>query len=349
MSVTLQDVAREAGVSIRTVSRVINNRAEIAATTRQRVQAVIDQLEYRPNTLARGLVMGRTRSVAVVIPQITNPFFPEFVQGVESVARDQDYHVFLCNTDENAEQEFKTLDALASKQVDGVVLCGTRLSQEQLARAATQLKLVVVTSRTLADIPVINTLGRDGLQQITQHLIQLGHCQIGHIGWVQPGSSDRLDGYKEALRQNNLRVKDENIEIVNRAVIEQGRAATHALLARSPELTALTCYNDLVAIGVLQACAARSLQVPQEMAVVGFDDVQLASLVTPALTTMRVPRHHLGQTAMRLLLELMIEHPHTGQDATPHRINIPTSLVIRESCGGKEADSVNCGGKGHEE
>lgn len=329
MSATLRDVAREAGVSIRTVSRVVNNKDEIADETRQRVLDVIQRLGYRPNTLARSLVSGKTRSLAIVIPQITDPFYPEFVQGVESVARAQDYHVFLCNTDEDPSQELKILEALASKQVEGVILCGTRMSHEQLYQANRLHKLVMVTSRPPAGLTAVNVQEELGVVTLTTHLIELGHRAIGHIPRLQNGVSARLDGYRQAMQQHGLPTPSAYVEPVIHSTIEEGRAATLRLLDRVPQLTAITCYNDLVAIGALQACAARGSNVPQDISVVGFDDILLASLIDPPLTTMHVSRFELGHIATERLLCMLHEQDSSGQTQEPYHNELPTELIVR--------------------
>ncbi|MCB0189354.1 MAG: LacI family DNA-binding transcriptional regulator, partial [Caldilineaceae bacterium] len=243
MSATLRDVALEAGVSIRTVSRVVNNRAEIAQSTRQRVLTAINKLDYRPNSLARSLVSGKTRSIAVVIPQITDPFYPEFVQGVESVARVAEYHVFLSNTDDDPVQEYRALEALAGKQVEGVILCGTRLSHEQLVRANALHNLVVVTDRPPREIPSIHVQEEEGLTAITTHLLQLGHRAIAHIARPQYNRSSRQVGYQRALESAGVPVEQWLVESISVADIENGRGAATALLTHTPQLTAITCYN----------------------------------------------------------------------------------------------------------
>lgn len=328
MTATLRDVALEAGVSIRTVSRVVNNKSEIANTTRQRVLAAISKLDYRPNSLARSLVSGKTRSIAVVIPQITDPFYPEFVQGVESIARGQEYQVFLCNTDDDPLQEWSALEMLAGKQAEGVILCGTRLNHEQLRCANAMHNLVVVTDRPPQGIPSIHVQEEEGLAAITTHLIRLGHREIGHIARPQYGRSARLTGYQAALTADGIPVTPHNIESIAVANIENGRVATMALLQRNPALTALTCYNDLVAIGALQACKALGKRVPSDLAIVGFDDINLAALVAPALSTVRVERRKLGQMASDLLMQIM-DNP--SAPLVPWEL--PTTIVVRDSCG----------------
>ena len=174
MSVTMRDVADKANVSLMTVSRVVNNRDEISEATRQHVLSVIDELEYQPNALARGLVLGRSLSVGMLIPQITDPFFPDVVLGAERVAHSQQYSLFLCNTSEDPEQELHYVNVLAGKQVDGIILCGTRLKNAQLSEIATRHRTVVLTGRRPAGTATIRIQAELGMYALTSHMIRLG-------------------------------------------------------------------------------------------------------------------------------------------------------------------------------
>ncbi|HEY65796.1 MAG TPA: LacI family transcriptional regulator [Caldilineae bacterium] len=328
MPVTMRDVARRAGVSIKTVSRVVNNQGEISEATRQRVLKAIEELGYRPNALARGLVSGKTLTVALIIPQITDPFFPEVVLGVESVARKHGYSVFLCNTNEDPQQELAYVEVLASKQVDGIILCGSRLNADQLSKVASLHRVSILTSRKPRSAAVVSIPGEAGLYEITSHLIRLGHKKIGHIGWWTEDESERLDGYRRALREHGIEGNERWVMRLPQVSIENAHRAARQLLERASEITAISCYNDLVAIGVLQACKELGRRVPVDLAVVGFDDIPLASLVTPALTTMRVPRYELGRMVMELLLRVI-----EADGDYEERLYVQPQLVIRESCG----------------
>jgi len=332
----MRDVARKAGVSIKTVSRVVNDQGEISEATRQRVLTAIEELGYRPNVVARSLVSGETLSVALIIPQITDPFFPEVVLGVESVARQRGYSVFLCNTNEDPQQELEYVDVLASKQVDGFILCGSRLNAEQLSQVAARHRVSILTSRKPRSAAVISIPGEAGLCEITSHLVRLGHRAIGHVGWRVADESERLDGYCRALQEHGIEVDERRIVCMPRVSIENGRQAAKQLLEQAPEITAISCYNDLTAIGVLQACAELGRKVPDDVAVVGFDDIPLASLVTPALTTMRVPRYRLGEMVMELLLKVI-----AANGAYEERLYVQPELIVRESCGARARVAVN--------
>jgi LacI family transcriptional regulator len=326
----MRDVAREAGVSIRTVSRVVNNLGEISEDTRQRVLAVIKELGYRPNAVARGLVSGKTSSVAVIIPQITDPFYPEFVHGVEGVAHQEGYGVFLCNSNGDPQQELNYMEELGSRRVDGVILCGSRLDAERLTQVAAHHRVAVVTSRHPQAAATVSIPGRQGLHEITSHLINLGHWAIGHVGRRAPDECERVDGYMEALSDAGIGIDERRISYAGREGIEAGRLAAWLLFERAPELTAVTTYNDLLAIGTLQVCAELGRRVPDDVAVVGFDDLCLAALVTPALTTMRVPRYRLGEMAMALLQKVM-----ASEGTYEEHLSVGLQLVVRDSCGAK--------------
>lgn len=324
----MRDVANAANVSIKTVSRVVNNQGEISESTRQRVLAAIRQLGYRPNIVARGLVSGRTASVALIIPQITDPFFPELVLGVEGVAHRQGYSVFLCNTNEDPQQELDYIDILAGKQVDGMILCGSRLNAEQLDTVATQHRVAALTSRRPEHVAVISIPSRVGVCQTTSHLARLGHRQIGFVGLQSPGDVERLLGYYDGLAAQGFAPNERYVGMVSTITVERARQRAYELLIAAPEITAVACYNDLAALGVMQAATALGRRVPEDLAVVGFDDIPLASMVSPSLTTMHVPRRLLGQRLMELLLKVI-----AAQGTYEEHATVDLQLVVRESCG----------------
>src|SRR5262245_5188990 len=230
MPITLQDVAIKAGVSAKTVSRVINNQGEISEATRQRVLRIIDELGYRPNALARSLVSGKSSTVALIIPQITDPFFPEVMLGVENVARQHGYSVFLCNTNDDPQQELFYVDILATKRVDGIILCGSRLNAEQLTQVARQHRVSILTSREPRGSAVISIPGEAGLHEITTHLINLGHQHLAHIGLQIAEENDRLSGYRRALSDHGLQADERHVAMVSKVSIEAGQAAARQVL-----------------------------------------------------------------------------------------------------------------------
>ena len=306
--VTMADVARQAGVSLMTVSRVINDKEGVSRATRRRVLRVVEELGYRPSGIARGLATRRTGTLGFVVPDVANPFFADVTRGAERVAYAEGYNVFLCNTDEDSERELAVLHSLEEKRVDGLVLCSSRLADRELHEIVGRHPAVVLVNRRLGPeedrrVGVVVVDDVAGGRMATQHLLDSGHRAIGFLTGPPASRSGRgrTEGYRAALASAGLS-HDPAWVTPCPADVEGGHRGAKNLLEAHPELTALVCYNDLVAVGVLHACVELGRQVPDGLAVVGFDDILLAALVTPPLTTCRVPRCDLGAAAMRLLL-----------------------------------------------
>jgi LacI family transcriptional regulator len=327
--VTMADVAREAGVSSMTVSRVINDKGDVSRATRQRVLSVIERLDYRPSGIARGLATRRTGTLGLVVPDVANPFFADVARGVEHVAYAEGYNVFLCNTEEDPGRELAVLKSLEEKRVDGLVVCSSRLDEDELRSVVTRHPTAVLVNRRLEGQAVHSVLVDDetGGRLATQLLVEAGHRAVGLLGGppVSHSGCQRARGYRAALAEAGL-ANDLGWVRHCPPVVQGGQEAARELLSAYPWLTALFCYNDLVAIGVLQACADLGRQVPEDVAVVGYDDIPLAALVTPALTTCRVPRYELGAQAVRLLLDQI----HGCSDGCDEVVLKP-ELVLRAS------------------
>lgn len=325
----MADVAREAGVSLMTVSRVINNKEDVSPATRQRVLEIINQLDYRPSSIARGLATQRTGTLGLVVPDVANPFFADVALGVEQKTSAEGYNLFLCNTGEKPQRETDILKSLEEKRVDGVILCSSRLEDSDLESLLKRHPAVVLVNRPSSIPGIFSVLvdDRAGGEMTTRHLLQSGHRAIGFL--VGPNISysgrQRNIGRQTALRAFGL---EQNPAWVKSCapVVESGESAALELLIEHPELTALICHNDLVAIGVLRACQSLGLDVPGNVAVIGYDDIWVSSLVTPPLTTCRVPRFQLGETAVDLLLN------HIENDATlENPIVLQPELIVRAS------------------
>jgi LacI family transcriptional regulator len=327
----MADVAREVGVSVMTVSRVVNKKGDVSEQTRQRVLNAIERLGYRPSAIARSLATRHTGTLGLVIPDVANPFFAEVARGVEHVAYAEGYNVFLCNTDEDPQRELDILESLEEKRVDGIVLCSSRLENEHLRAITESHGTVVLVNRRLQDdggaTAAVLVDDVAGGRMATEHLLRRGHRKIGFLSGPSGSRSGRgrVEGYRQALGKVGIPVNPGWIRPCA-PVAGAGREAARTLLDEHPEITALLCYNDLVAVGALKACDARGCAVPEDLAVVGFDDIPLAELVTPALTTCRIPRHELGVHAVRLLLAEV----EGGIDENKEIILHP-SLVVRAS------------------
>lgn len=326
---TQADVARLAGVTQATVSFVLNDSQAISVPTetRQRIRDAADMLGYRPNALARGLSSGTSSLVAVTVPGVSD-FFSDVVHGIEDVARQHGYSVIISTTNDDPAQELANLDMFASRQVDGTIICGSRLEADELDRIAQDHRLALLTSKTPVSVGIVKIPGEEGLHKITSHLIGLGHTAIGHIGWQPAGENEREPGYTRALLENGITSDPRWVVVASQTSLEEGAVQLEQLLRRAPELTAITCYSDMLALGALMAAKRLGRRVPDDLAIVGFDDIPAASIVSPALTTIRVPRYKTGQMLMETLLRVI-----NAKGDYEEKQEVELELIVRESCG----------------
>lgn len=328
--VTIRDVAERAGVSRQTVSRAINNAPGIDPDTRKRVLAVARELGYRPSNLARGLKTNRTHTIGLVVPDIANPFFADLARGASEVAYGADYSVLLCNTEERPEREWETLRMLEAHRVDGLFLASSRLSPGQLGEVAEGYAPLVLVNRQMDVHPGVGcVLVNDALaaETATDHLLDRGHRRIGFLGGstqTHSGRERRL-GHTRAMGRAGLE-RRAGWDRPCAPTVEGGRLAALDLLQHHPELTALLAYNDLVAVGAVQACETLGREVPGSCAIVGWDDIVFSSYVSPSLTTMRMPKYHLGEAAMTLLLTLIADPL-----LAPSPTILEAELVVRQT------------------
>jgi LacI family transcriptional regulator len=330
--VNIADVAREAGVSAQTVSRALNNKGEISPETRQRVLQTVDRLGYRPNTLARGLVTQKTSTFGLVVPDIANPFFSEVARGAEDAAHREGYSLLLCNTMENAAREMEALRTLEAQRVDGVLLCSSRLSERDLASMMARLPPVVLVNREAPGANLRSACIDDeaGAYRAVRHLLSSGRRTIAFLAGPAASHSGhrRATGYRRALAEARVAI-DPALSIECAPDIEGGYEAARRAITDHPRTDALLCYNDLVAVGALQALTALDRRVPEDIAVIGFDDILLAALVTPPLTTLRSDRRRLGFEAVRLLLRALTDCAGGCDD-----VLLQPELVVRASAPG---------------
>lgn len=327
--VNIADVAREAGVSSQTVSRALNNKNEISAETRTHVLAVVERLGFRPSTLARGLVTQKTSTLGLVVPDIANPFFSEVARGAEDAAHEAGYSLLLCNTMEDSARESEVLRTLEAQRVDGMILCSSRLSDADLRALMTKLPAVILVNRVLSggDWRSVCIDDEVGARCATQHLLDSGRRTIAFLAGPPASYSglNRARGYQCALSEAGI-PSAADLSLACNPHLEDGYHAARQLLACRPDADAFLCYNDLVAVGALQACAAHGRRVPEDVAVVGFDDILLAGLVTPSLTTLRSAKRALGAEAVRLLLRVA-----AGCADSCENIVLQPELIVRAS------------------
>jgi len=333
---TIRDVAREAGVSTATVSRVLNVTGTVTEGTRRKVLETISRLGYRPSGIARGLSTKRTKTIGLIVSDITNPFFPEIARSVEDVLSVYGYNVILCNTDSQPEKEAAYIGLLLEKRVDGIIFASVRTDNSDLTDLKRNGTPWVLAGRTLPGIDrdcvvVDNALGA---YQATQHLLQLNHRRIGYVSgpFHVSVSMERLAGFRRASA--NYGLNHEQLPIVEGDFKQAGGyAAALKMLMSEPRPTALFVANDLMAIGILEAAHDLSVRVPEDLALVGFDDIPIASLHTIQLTTVAQPKYEIGAAATRMLLDKIDRACVPGQDVSSTKVVLTPKLQIRRTCG----------------
>ncbi|GGM39282.1 LacI family transcriptional regulator [Micromonospora sonchi] len=336
MPVTIRDVARASGVHISTVSRTFSAPHLVNPETRVRVLACAEDLGYRPNRAARALITGRTHNIGLIIADIANPFFPPLIKAAESQARHRDYHVFVADTNEDAAAEEELVHALA-KQVDGVLLCSPRMSNSLIEQLSREVPLVVV-NRQLAGLPCVLMDVGQGARSAIEHLAGLGHREIALLAGPRGSWTSR-----ELRRAAGAAARAAGAELTvlgPNPPTEAGGLA-QAEQVRRAGVTAVLAYNDLMAIGLLEGLDALGVRVPQEVSVVGVDDITLSRLTRPKLTTVATPTAAAGRTAVDMLLQHDTEFPRTGRGGgaavavgarrTTAQVMLQTELVIRDS------------------
>ena len=327
-TVTIADVAERSGVSTATVSRVLSGAAPARDTTRERVLAAARELDYRPSGIARALKRSETRTIGLLITDIGNPFFPQIVRAVEDEAHRRGYGVVLCNAADDPERELAYLDVLLERRVDGLIVASARTTRRHAARlASVPMPVVLVNAEGPAgSLPRIAVAHRRGARLAAEHLLALGHRRLGHI--TAPTSLAgaarlRLAGVIDALRSAGLDATELAVSAGDE-LVEGGARAMEELLATRPDVTGIVCYNDLTAVGALRSARAAGLRVPEDVSIVGFDDIELAAWTDPPLTTVRQPTDVLGRWAV----ERLTEPPAASAN---RRVTLEPTLVVRGS------------------
>jgi LacI family transcriptional regulator len=333
-SVTIRDVARLAEVHPGTVSRALNEqtRGLVNPDTAERVIRAAEELGYRPNPIARGLKTNRSFTVGVLIPDLTNPLFPPIMRGLEDRLGDAGYTLLTVNTDNDPERERNHMAALRARQVDGVIAATARLDVELLAQVANDGIPVVLVNRSLEDgsLPAVTVNDRQGIGLAVDHVVSLGHKRIGHVAGpqnVSTGHQRRL-GFIEAMRAAKLKAPARRISVSTAFTEGEGARTCEELLGHEPRLTAIVAANDRLAIGCYDVLEAHGLRCPEDVSIVGFNDMPFVDRLRPPLTTVRVPQREIGTVAAELLLERLADG---AQDS--RQILLDPALIIRGSTG----------------
>jgi LacI family transcriptional regulator/LacI family repressor for deo operon, udp, cdd, tsx, nupC, and nupG len=330
---TLREVATHAGVSVSTVSRLFNDPDKLTGSTRERVQAAVEALGYRPSRVARRLRIenGHAHMLGVVIPDIQNPFFADVTRGIEDVTREQGYTLLLCNSDEDAERQRDCLDNFRTELVDGVIVPPLSNRDADLERLAEASIPVVCVDRRLHQtrFDTVVSDNEQGAFEAVSHLLGLGHRRIGFIGGISDISTtrERRQGYDRALEEAGVPV-DPALVREGDSRMESGRSRTEALLDLPERPTALFVGNNLMALGALAAVHERGLAIPDELAVVSYDDMPWAMALNPPLTAVSQPGREMGRRAAEMMLQRIAD-----PSRSPSLVVLQPRLVVRRSCG----------------
>src|SRR5665647_1561091 len=330
LTVTIYDVAREAGVSMATVSRVVNNNPNVKPQTRKKVFEAIERLGYRPNAVARGLASKKTTTVGVVIPDISNAIFAEVARGIEDIANMYRYNIILCNADKKKEKEISVINTLLEKQVDGLLFMGGTVTNVHLVafRSSSVPIVLCATTDDNNSIPAVDIDHEEAAFDAVNLLIQEGHRNIGMIsGTLQDPANGyaRFQGYKRALKEANIPINDEHIRVGNYRY-ESGVEAMKYFIDLTDKPTAIFAATDEMAIGAIHAIQDANLKVPEDISVISVDNSRMASMVRPLLTTVAQPMYDIGAVSMRLLTKLM-----NKENVEITKIVLPHEIIIRKS------------------
>ncbi|MGI5183215.1 LacI family DNA-binding transcriptional regulator [Dactylosporangium sp. CA-152071] len=321
MPATIYDVARAVGVSASTVSRALSVPDMVSAATRERVRQAVADLGYRPNRAARGLITGRTGNIGLLVTDLTNPFFPGVVKGVQAGASAADLSVLLMESDEDPGAETGLVRALR-EQVDGIVLCAPRMSEADLRSVAADTPLVLLNRRARG-VPSVTIDNLESSRLVTAHLRELGHRRVAYLVGPRTSWSNR-----ERLRGLRIGASAAGLDLVElrSAAPTFGAGVDAGELVLASGVTAVIAYNDLIALGLLNRFRALGVAVPADVSVVGCDDIAFAGMVSPSLTTLAQPKESLGRAGVDLLLRVL-------DGTAPVRGTVTSRLIIRQSTG----------------
>jgi len=332
-AVTLKDIARETGFHVSTVSRALDPRARSALTDEvvQKVAAVAERMGYRPNRLAAGLRTKRTRTVGLVIPDITNALFPPIVRGVESVLEPLDYVSIIVNTDSSRDRERSQIGVLLERGVDGIIHAAVERDDPFIGDLERQKVPFVTVNRALdhSTAPAVVNDDAGGIREMMKLLVEEGHRDIAHIAGPQRLSTgvERLAAFRAAAEAFGITVPEYYVQRSDRLIETEGRRCAEALLSLSRPPTAILAANDRLALGAFEAIADMGLRCPEDVSVTGFNDNEFLRLIPPGLTTVRVDKLGAGRRAAEILIGL-IDHPDTAPEP---RTILPVEVVRRGS------------------
>lgn len=338
MKITIKDIAKEAGVSIATVSLVLNEKDKhITEATRQRVKDAMKKYNYIPNAMAGSLVTRKTGIIGLILPDITNPFFPGIARGAEDRANEEGYSIIFCNTDDKIEVEEKYIESLTSKMVDGIIIAHSSNS-ERLSDVLERCQIPIILidrdfdSKNVEGKVLVNN--RDAAFNAITYMVEKGYRKIAYLsGSLKTKTAmDRLRGYKEALMENNISFDDKLVKY-GQYRAEWGKKGIEELFQEETDFDAVFCGNDLIAIGAMKEVLRSGFRVPEDIGIMGFDDIYMSQMVEPELTTVKQPNYEMGYQAVNILIQHLREkQAGKGTEKTDHSIVIlDTEITERNS------------------
>jgi len=334
MPITIKDIAKITGVSHATVSRALHGSSLISLETRDRIRQVALDLDYKPSAAARSLKTNRTKVLGVIVNTLADPFFSEILYGIEDTAQDGGYSLFIAASQHDPNRERKIVQAMMEQRTDGVIICSSSFGAEQGSQLLSYgFPIVVVNHQAAGSFHYsIYHDDIDGSRQITRHLIQMGHRRIAYLGNSSSGRTtlDRLAGFRTEMELAGIPIQEDYLVQVPGGEPQMGFDSVKSFLRLQVPPTAVVCFNDMLAIGVLKGCSTAGIKVPEEMSVTGFDNITYSAFTCPSLTTFDQPKRSIGREAAQLLLDLLKEdgsHP----PETPRIKVLKGVLLVRDS------------------
>jgi DNA-binding LacI/PurR family transcriptional regulator len=335
-NVSIKDIALAAGVSHTTVSRALRNSPLISEEVRKNIQQITQEMGYVPNTAAQSLKTNRTHSIGLIVTTIADPFVGRVVRGIEEVARQYHHSVFLSASYNNPENEMEIIRVFRQRHVDGIIIAASKINAEyeqDLLRL--DIPIILINHQTETQFQSLHSVCADdysGARKGVEYLTQLGHRRIGYLGAGNRPRSNRirLQAYRDVLASSGVEAREEWVAIASPEHhyhsddVSDGMVLSNMLIQSG--VTALFCYNDMLAVGAMLTCRSQGIPVPAKISILGFDDIELAQYLTPPITTIHQPKLRLGQLAMEMLLDLLANRP--VENAV-----LPTELIVRDSTG----------------
>ncbi|KKI88420.1 hypothetical protein WQ54_31640 [Bacillus sp. SA1-12] len=329
MKPTIYDIAREAGVSATTVSKVINNKGRISEKTKNKIMQIIEEFHYQPNVLASAMKGKSTYTIALLIPDAANPIYAQYLKYIEEYGQELGFSVVMCSTGSDPEKEAKHITLLKQKHVDGIIIASIFKNEQVLKQLIEEELPIVLFAFQRPELPVGSVTGDDylGGYLATEHLLSLGHRRIGIIAEdATISGTERIKGYKKAIENAGLEVNENLVITINEPTIEGAAVHAKELLNNAQRPTAIFGCNDILAIGSMLAAKGLGIRIPDELSIIGFDNTVMCKIVEPQLSSVNIPIHEMGKQAMELLAQQINKKNNMKQ-----RISLLPELIIRHS------------------